>query len=296
MIDLNEVYIFIKVVEAGSFVRASELTGIPTSTISRRVSELEKRLGAILIQRTTRKLNLTQKGILYYEYVSQGLKKFNDADLVIQENQLKPYGTLRIASSYSFGTEILKDIIFQFLEKYKDVSIDLRLDNNYIDLITNNIDIAFRMGPLEDSNSFRAKKIYSFSNILCATENYLKNAPPLKHPNDLVNHSCLIASSFNKKIYWNFENGLERVEVLVSGKLKTNSLLLSLEAALNDMGVIYFPSFFVYKLLNEGKLIKLLSDWESSKRDVYGIYPNLKHTSINISTFLDFTKNRINKL
>ena len=192
MLDLNDIMIFARVIEAGSFTAAARLLGMPKTTVSRRIAALERELGVRLLQRTTRSLNLTASGRLYYEESSQALRTIEGANQRLAEARAEPAGTIRISAPVGFGGHFLQDAIFEFLSTYPKTSVELRLTDDRLNLVESGIDLAFRTGVLEDSTLI-ARKLGSTHRLLCASPDYLARCSPPDVPEDLARHDCVIA-------------------------------------------------------------------------------------------------------
>ncbi len=182
---------FAKVVEFGSFTRASEMLALPKSTVSTQTSKLESRLGVQLLQRSARSLHLTQAGSSYYEHCARMVEVADQAITGIPEMQVRPTGILRITAPTNYGTMILSPLAVDFLERYPDLQIDFLLVNRLVYLIEEGIDLAFRLGPLNDSNLI-ARRLKSIPHHLCATPDYVPQISEPSSPQDLRNHHRLI--------------------------------------------------------------------------------------------------------
>ena len=173
MLDLNDVAVFARVVEAGSFTGAARLLGIPKTTVSRRIAELEREVGMRLLQRTTRSLNMTDAGRLYYEESSRGLRAIEDANLRLADARAEPSGTICVSAPVAFGSFFLADTVFDFLAAYPKTRVELRLTDDKLNLVEDGIDLAFRTGALANS-TLVARKLGSTHKILCASPAYLE--------------------------------------------------------------------------------------------------------------------------
>lgn len=255
---------------------------------------MEKKLVVCLLQRTTRKLNLTEVGEKYYELCSNAIETLFKADEFIQNTKFEPQGRLRIVASTAIGTDLLYNCVDKFIKKYNKVNVEILLDNRYIDLIDEGIDLAFRAGPLEDS-SFKILKIADFSYILCASPIYFEKFAKIENPEDLINHNCILVSGNNKPVKWNFKNiSNNEIEIIVSGNIKTNSLEIARQAVLSGQGIAYLPDFIILDYINKNLLKTILTEW-SKKRELFIIYPNNQNLSINVKMFIDFVKEEIKK-
>ena len=190
MLDLNDIVVFARVIEAGSFTAAVRLLGMPKTTVSRRIAALEREVGVRLLQRTTRSLNVTDAGRLYYKESSQALRTIEDANLRLAEARTEPSGTIRISAPVGFGGFFLSSTIFDFLATYPKTKVELRLTDDTLNLVENGIDLSFRTGILPDSTLI-AHKVGSTHRILCASPNYLARYGVPLVPADLVRQSWL---------------------------------------------------------------------------------------------------------
>ena len=209
MQDLNEMAIFAVVVASGSFTKAAEKLKLPKSTVSRKVSQLEKRIGVRLINRTTRNLKPTETGKLYHEHCVKMLEQAEEADRVVTNMQAEPSGLLRISTPLSFGTPFFIGTIKRFLDQYPKVSVEILSDDKQIDLLDQEVDIAFRIGPLSDS-SLIARNLGTARLSLCASPAYIAKHGAPKSLQDLDDHTCVSHPVSN----WFFQtsNGIEEVQ------------------------------------------------------------------------------------
>lgn len=285
----NEIAIFIKVIELGSFVKASENLGIPTTTVSRKISELENNLGICLIHRSTRKIKLTDKGKEYFDLCSNAINNLYSANQIISNSNINPAGNIKVSASIEFGEEILTDWVIKFKKKYPNINIEIILDNKYLDFFDNNIDISFRAGKIGDSPNFKMRKIISIPYILCSTKKYLSNYS-INKIDDLKNHNCISISSYNNPVKWTFyDNNNQILEFkLENSNIKTNNLTVAKKMLLSGFGIAYLPYFIIKDNLDNNEIIPLLEYLKPIKRDVYAIYHSSKQTIYNIRLFLDF--------
>ena len=195
--DLNEMAIFVHVVEAGSFTGAAKNLGLPKSTVSRKITQLEERLGVRLIQRTTRSLRLTDTGSAYYNHCARILGEIEEANITVTQMQSTPTGTLRITAPVLFGSTVLSGLIADFMDEHPQVQIDLVLTDQRLDLVQDGIDVAFRVGQLEDS-SLIGRHLGDARSILCASPEYVKKHGAPKHPSELQEHTLMTASQWSQ--------------------------------------------------------------------------------------------------
>src|SRR5215470_6114891 len=187
MLDLNDIVVFARVVEAGSFTAAARLLGMPKTTVSRRIAALEREVGVRLLQRTTRSLSITDAGRLYYRQGSQALRTIEDANLQLAEARAEPSGTIRISAPVGFGAYFLNEAVFEFLAANPKTRVELQLTDDQLNLVENGIDLAFRTGVLADS-TLVARKLGSTHRILCASPDYLARRGVPATVSDLSHH------------------------------------------------------------------------------------------------------------
>jgi len=220
MADLNDIAIFVKVAQFESFSRAAHSMGMPVSTVSRKVSELEAELGVTLLQRTTRKLTLTSQGRDYFNQCSEPLNLLYDAERVLTQTQKKPEGSLKISVPVILGQEPFLEFISGFMKNYPRIKIDLFVTNLYLDLIQENIDVGIRFGALKDSTLI-AKKLGAQIRYVVATPGYLKGHKLPAKPEDLRFHQCVLLGEKNNEAEWKLVSGPKHAKVHVSGPISS---------------------------------------------------------------------------
>lgn len=286
MIDLNEVYVFVKVVEAGSFVGASKQLNMPSTTVSRKIQKLEDTLGVRLLQRSTRKLHLTDIGRHYFENCQQSLVEIEEANALASQSRTMPTGVLRITSPTDFAINYLQSWISDFLALYPDVQIELEVTDRFVDVIEERIDIAFRSGELKDS-SLIARRIGPKQSVFCASPQYLAKAGKPTTPDDLTQYDCIIMGTSLKNQYWRFVTEENEISVPVTGRYAVDNMQLVVKAALNGMGIAQVPYPLAIESLENDKLIRLLADYSVPVQSMYIIYPSHKHLARNVRVFID---------
>ncbi len=286
MVDLNEMVIFTKVVKEGSFTAAAKSMGMPKSTVSRKVSQLERRLGVRLLHRTTRSLNLTEVGAAYYDRCARIVADAEGADLAVSQLHSSPRGTLRVTAPPVFGDIFLGEVITNYTQAYPEVEVDVVLTANKLDLVEEGIDVAIRIGRLDDSTLI-ARKLGDAQGFCCASPEYLKEHGTPQHPGDLQAHSCILLGRIRAGASWRFQGEEGPITVPVSGRLMSNSFALARQAALDHMGVAALPSFICADDIRAGRLTPVLQPWAINGGGVYAIYPSNRHLSAKVRAFLD---------
>lgn len=287
MFDLNDIAIFVKVVETGSFIGASRALGIPKTTVSRNVAQLETNLGARLLHRTTRKLNLTEVGAVYFDRCLRILEDIEDANLAVTAMQSIPHGTLRITATESFGTNVLNQWIIEFSQKYERVNVEVLFSSNYVDIVAEGIDIAFRLGPFEGS-SLISHRVGSIHYWVCASSEYLCSQGKPDKPQDLTHHNCIVVGSLSRRGQWRFIGSTGEEVIAVSGRVKANNLILARQAAIAGLGIAYLPNYRVVEDIRAGRLVRILAEWSTEVREIYAVYPSERYLSPKVRAFLDF--------
>ncbi len=284
---LDDMLAFIKVVDAKSFTAAAERLGLSKSVVSRRIAELEDRLGARLLNRTTRKLSLTEVGEAFYERCARILADLEEAERAVGDLHAAPRGRLKVNAPVSFGLLHLAPALAAFLARYPDIEIDIDLNDRYVDLIDEGYDVAVRIGRLRDS-SLIARRLAPNRRAVCAAPAYLdKHGRPVS-PEDLAGHNCLIYTNVPLAEQWQFRVDGETRSVRVTGSLRTSNGDLLRAAALAGVGGAVLPTFLCGDALASGALECLMFDTYVSESTVYAVYPHNRHLSPKVRAFVDF--------
>ncbi|MEZ4816214.1 MAG: LysR family transcriptional regulator [Bdellovibrionota bacterium] len=285
--DLNEIAVFIKVVQAGSFRQAAKLLEMPNSTVSSKISSLEKRLGITLLQRTTRKLNLTQAGQSFYEESLAGLVQIKNAEARANFNQQEVLGTLKVTAPVEFGNYFLPLLSTQYLKAYPKMNLEYQLSDTAIDLISNSVDLAIRIGNLKDS-SLIVKKIGSVHFGVFASPTYLKTHGIPKEPKDLSKHSCIHFTQLeNNK--WHLNSTKSTSIINVQPKIRSNELNMIKALTAAGEGIALLPAFTCCEEIKRRKLIRPLPEWKSSIKPVHFVYPAQKYVPPKVKSFMEIT-------
>lgn len=281
--DLNEIVVFVKVAQAGSFIKAANELGMPNSTVSARVSALEKRLGVTLLYRTTRKLSLTEEGERFFRTVEKNIAALRAAEEDVSAAQEEPQGLLRITAPPVFASAILPAALGAYRKAHPKVRIELIASDNALDLISENIDLAIRAGKLEDS-SMIAKRLGESYFAPFASPEYLKKAPQIAHPRDLLAHPCLQFTPLGRE-KWSF-TGRQKVDVSMPGDLLLNDLYTVRELVLKSQGVALLPTFLCDEFVREKRLVRVLPDWRSEVKPISFVYPAHKFVPPKLAGFI----------
>lgn len=285
MIGLDNIAVFVKVIQTGSFSQAARLLGMPNTTVSAKVADLEKRLGVTLIQRTTRKLNVTQAGEAYFRKCVQALEDIQNAEAEVTSSQEAPRGILRITSAVDVGHTLLPPIVQEFITKYPKIKVDLLITNRVVDLVAEGIDIAFRAGELEDS-SMIAKKFVASHMKMWASPSYLKKRGIPSHPSELSQHEFVRFTSFTEDTI-ELTNGKEKVILSPTGRISADDLeIIKVFSTLGE-GIGLFPGFLCEEEAKLKKIIPVLPEWYWGSGHFSIVYPYQKFVSPKIHAFLE---------
>jgi len=279
---------FVKVVETGSFARAAQRLDTSVSTVSRHVSELEAHLDARLLNRTTRRLSLTESGRVFHERCVQLLADLEEAEASAGAATIKPRGTLRLTSAITFGARHLAPAIANFVTRFPEMRFDVELSDRAVDLVDEGFDIAVRIGAIGSQNLV-GRKIGTTGLVCCAAPAYLaKNGEPVT-PEDLAAHACLTYEYSSLRNMWPFRDrdGGER-NVRVAGPVHANNGRFLEALAVEGTGIAYEPDFIVGPDVRAGKLVPILREFQPPPASIYVVYPSRRHLSAKVRAFTDF--------
>jgi DNA-binding transcriptional LysR family regulator len=289
---LQAMTVFAKVVEQGSFARAAERLSISASACSRQVAELEAHLGSRLLNRTTRRLSLTESGQGFYERCVQLLADLQDAELAAGESAARPRGTIRLTTSINFGVRHVSPAIGAFLVKYPEVKFDVSLSDRIVALVEEGYDLAIRIGSA-GGETVVARKLGEARMVACASPAYLKAHVAPKTPEDLARHACLTYEYMPVRNVWPFrgKDGREHA-VRVAGPLHSNNGDLLAAAAVAGVGIVYEPEFILAPDLKAGRLVPILASYTAPLGPIYAVYPSRRYLSAKVRAFVDFLAQR----
>jgi DNA-binding transcriptional LysR family regulator len=282
--DLNEILVFTRVVQAGSFTAAAAVLGMPKSTVSRKVSDLEERLQSRLLQRTTRKLSLTDVGRTYYDYCARIVGEIEDAERAVSTLQETPRGLLRVTAPINVA--FLGPIVSDYLKRYPDVRLDMFCTGRTVDLVEERFDLAIRGGALADSTLI-ARRLGSAKWLLVATPGYLKRRGRPRSPDDLSKHDCLLFGSGPDTGRLRLENGDRSVQVALSPRLTVTDIDVVYAVATAGLGIAVLPAFRCVEDLRARRIVRVLADWNVPSTFFHVVYPSTRHISPKVKTFID---------
>lgn len=285
---LTSFKVFVKAAEMGSFSATADALQMSPQLVGRHIQELEQRLGVRLLNRTTRRQSLTDFGQKFYERAHNILAEIESAENLAAETRAVPSGLLKISAPVSFGMHVLSTHLPEYMKRFPQVQVDLRLSNRLVDLTDEGFDVAFRVGELNDSRLV-ARSLAPYQLILCASPRYIAMSPPLVTPADLINHTCLGYSLTELRNHWTFEGTEGRIVVPISSRLMVDHGEPLLHAALKDMGVLLQPVEIVSQALSNGDLVALLPDYKVPGRPMHIVYTPDHRLTPKLRSFLDFS-------
>lgn len=297
MIDLNELQFFVQVSQAQSFTLAAKRLGTPKSTVSRAISRLERRLGVRLIERTTRRLALTDAGEIYLERCQRMLEEAEQADIMIGALQAKPRGKLRVGAPVQFVRVILAPILGEFLNRYPQLRFQLQSLAAETPPRERSFDVLIRPGPLEDSGLL-VKPLLRIRLAVYAGPRYLEGRGIPDSPANLRDHSCITMGCGAHgepldSVIWRLRRGLDAEEVRVESRVSVPDPTLTHQLAVAGVGVALLSQAVARADVNRGRLVRLLPEWEPEPVELHAVYPSRLHSSPNVRAFLEFLRERI---
>lgn len=283
---------FVKVVETGSFARAAERLGVSVSSVSRHVTDLEAHLNARLLNRTTRRLSLTEIGRAFHERCVQLLADLEEAEESAGEGAVVPRGTLRLTCGVTFGERYLAPAIAEFMARYPQMRFDTELSDRVVDLVEEGFDAAVRIGAVGGQNLV-ARKVGTTRLVCCAAPSYLAQHGEPRAPEDLAAHACLLYAYAPQIGLWPFRDpdGGER-NVRVAGPAHANNGRFLEALAVAGVGISYEPDFIVGPDVKAGRLVPILRAFAPPAAGIHVVYPSRRHLSAKVRVFTDFLTQR----
>lgn len=293
--DLNDTLIFVKVVEAGSFIAAARALRLPKTTVSRKVQELESRLGAQLLHRTTRKLGLTEAGNVYYEHCQRIARELDEAESAVGQLQAGPRGWLRVTAPYSMGIERVAPLLGEFHARHPEVRVEMILSNDSLDLVDKEIDVALRVGALPDSNLV-ARRLAVLRTQVYASPHYIERHGEPLQPDDLRHHRTLAFPKFrrNGHYIWPLDDGNGLQEFTVDPIMVANDPAALRGALLCGEALMLASDVMVRTHVEQGYLKRVLAGWTGPEYDLNAVFPRGHVQSPKVRAFVDFLVERVN--
>lgn len=284
--ELDSIAVFVKVVQAGSFSKAAVLLGMPNTTVSAKVAQLEKRLGITLIQRTTRKLNVTPAGQAYFKKCLNALEEIRKAESELSTSEKNPSGILRITAANDTGHTIVPVLISRYLKKYPEMKVELIITNRVVDLVGEGVDIGVRAGELEDS-SLRSKKLTSAMMVFMASPAYLKKHGTPTHLNQLNDHHLMRFTEFPETLSLDRSDQKRPDKIKIKGRILADDLETLKKFTILGEGITLLPAFLCEEELRTGKLVHILKTWLKTSGYFTLVHHAQKFISPKIRAFFD---------
>ena len=287
MNKFEELEAFVAVVDQHSFSAASERSGVAKSVLSRRVSELEKRLGVQLMQRTTRKLSLTDAGQHFYQRAINLLSDLSDAEQMVSDSQCDLSGRIKLAAPLGMGIGHLATPIAAFMAEHSNLEVVIELNDRQIDLVEEGFDMAIRIGDLQDS-SLIARKLSDVNMAICASPDYLRKKGEPLHPAELPSHEVLVYSNITPSRQWSFTYRGQRVSPRVKYRISANNGELLAKMAADGLGITAGPLFYLQSYIDRGELVPVLGECSRPAVGMYAIYPPGRLVSRRVKMLSDY--------
>ncbi len=288
--SVTGIRLFIRVVEAGSFSKASADLGITQPTATKHVAALEKRLGARLLHRSTRGVAPTEVGAAYYDKCKLIARELEEADNLAALMQSRVQGTLRINSSVAFGRRVLTPLVLRFMQQHPELQVDLGFEDRYVNLVEQGIDLAIRMGRLADS-SLGARWLGHNPWVLVGARAYLAEHGMPRAPADLAQHRALVYSSVQGDERWHFTGADGHAQAVpVKGPLRSNNLSALLAAARAGMGLAVLPWYVAHESVKNGAVRPLLEKWSLPAQEIHAVFPSPRMVPTKVLGFVDWLR------
>lgn len=289
---LAEISAFVEVARQRSFVRAAGQLHVNVSAVSRAVAALETRLGVRLLQRSTRRVGLTEAGRAHMARCEALLAELAEAEAAVSERHSALSGLLRVSMPSGFGLTHLAPLLPEFLRRHPQLALEIEMSNRFVDLIEEGYDLAIRVGTLRDSR-LAARRLGSNRRVLIASADYLRRRPPPRHPRDLAGHACLILDVGTNPEAWALVDKSARHSVRVSGPMRSNHVLVLREACASGLGIALLPRFALTDQLASGELLPVLPGWTTPEQGIYAVYPSHRLIPAKVRALVDFLEERL---
>ncbi|MCF8998416.1 LysR family transcriptional regulator [Acinetobacter nectaris] len=288
MDKLKSISVFVKVAELGSYAKVANILNMSPQMVAKHISYLEYHLNTVLIIRTTRKQTLTHNGIIYYESCIKILKSMNDADDLMKELNHSPRGVLRVNAPTTFGVHQLPLFLTKFMKKYKNIKIELILDDQLVELADNKFDIVIRIGDY-DNAQVSAVVLQPYELMVCAAPEYLKSYGDLIEPTDLESHKCLLHSAADgpSLCSWNFMKNNITTSVVINDTFRSSNWNVLLNTAIHGLGIVLGPKSILDKEIKEGRLVQVLKDFTLPLKPMNAIFLEKSRSIVRVKVFLE---------
>ena len=292
MLDLGDLMVFTKVVEAESLTKAGQLLGMPKSTVSRRISRLEAHLGSQLLHRNSRAVTVTQDGALFFEYCLRSIGVLRDGERALQSQQRQPQGVVRVALPNMLGQTLIGPLLADFLDLYPDLRIVTVVTEDPIALLRDGFDLAVTVGPLADSGMFAVKLGSTEGGAFGAPTYFEKKGMPQTHV-ELPRFDLLALGTVDRRYRWALNDGTHEVAVAFSPKFVCNDLMMLRQAVVAGLGIGNLPAFMCKQDLAEGRIVEILPGWKTSDLTFFALYSDPKTLPVRVRALIDFLVERL---
>ncbi len=282
---------FVAVAQKLSFVEAADSLQVDPSALSRRIRRLEKRLGVRLFNRNTRRVALTEAGIVYLSHCQEVLAKLDQADAIVSHLSTEPRGLLRVTLPVIFGQRQIAPLLPEFLDRYPQIHLDLSFTDRFVDILEESLDVAIRIGQVQDSQLV-VRRLAPNRRVLCASPAYLQKYGSPQSPKELAQHSCLNFSRLATGDIWHLSRQNQRISIPVKGRLRVDDGEALYQAVLGGCGIGLIATFIVGDALRTGQLVTVLDDWKSPTTDIFAVLGIGRYTPAKTQVFFDFLVER----
>lgn len=292
MDHLESIRTFCKVVEAGGFSAAATKLDMSVARVSKLVNDLEQRLGARLLHRTTRTVTVTEIGEQYYHNIRPAVSEINDVESNLSHLTEQVSGKLKVALPLDYGRIVIAPLMAEFCQRYPELKLELAFNDALIDLVANGYDLALRISKMKDS-TLVARPISSMRLMAAASPSYLAANSPIEHPKDLSQHQCICYTVPTTVDTWLFNKGQQKLTVQVPSSLKVNNGDVAAHLAIQGCGVILQPDFIVQPYVDSGKLEPILESYSSLTFRVYAAYPARQYVPFKVQKLIEFLQAKL---
>ena len=288
---LHSVTTFLRVVESGSFAGAARRLDMSTAAVSRQIAFLEQTVGARLLNRTTRKLGLTEIGQVCFDRYSRIVAELDEVQQLAQAGTVSPQGTLRIASVMLFWIWRIAAVLPEFLTRHPNLRVQVSLTERVVDLVEEGYDVALQF-EAPRGKSLQARRIVPIHRAIYASPAYLRSHPVPRKPGELRNHNCLLYALHTEEIEWEFRRNGETIRVKVDGSFRSNDALSVRQAALQGLGIARGPVFLAHDDLQSGRLVRILPDYEVIGLELWAVHLGRQQLPAKVRVFVDFLEEK----
>ena len=283
MDKLRAIQLFVRLADLGSFTRVAEQSHVSKSMISKEISRLEDSLGARLLHRSTRSVQLTDVGEGYLQRAREILEKIDDADYFVQDRQQQPKGKLKINAPMALGITDLSGLFADFMQAYPNIELDIHLGDESVDLVEQGFDLGFRASSRPIDSSYVGRPLTQFNYQVCVGPEYLEQHPKINKSQDLSQHNCFVYSYFQGKNVWPIDDG-----ITIAGSLRVNSTIFMMEAIKRNQGIGFIPDFVCREAMEKGEVVEILAGAKKPKLTLYALYPARHFVPLKLVQCIEF--------